>query len=841
MRVPARRIVSLNGEWEVAQVAMDAVPTDFDRRVPVPGLLDMAQPPFAEVGTKRSAAHRSAFWYRRSFTLSGSIPAAVRLKIHKALYGVRVLLNGRLVGEHLPCFTPAEFDVRPFLAQPGKANELLIRVGADRGELPKGLPDGTDPEKLVYNPGIYDSVELILSGLPRVANVQTVPDIEAKTVRVVAEIEGADGKPAKVTCVVREAKSGRVAGSAEASASRGQNGGKVDLRIPIPACRLWSPEDPFLYEVEVSTGGDALTTRFGMRSFRLDRKTGFAVLNGGTYFLRGTNVCIFRFFSDPKHGDLAWREDWVRKLLRTFKQMHWNSIRYCIGFPPEMWYRIADEEGLLIQDEFPIWYMNDWPQEITHKNLIPQYTEWMRERWNHPCVVIWDAQNETVANPTGKADAALSETGKAIRAVRRLDLSARPGTTAGTRPSRPRTVTRPILTCTAFAVSVSPILPGSRAHQGIPGGLQCAELPNTGKNPVIINEYGWGHLRRDGEPTCSGQGRWYRDLLWPTKTAAERQELHARLMAAETEFWRAKRQVAGVLHFCGLNYSKPGVVTSDHFADIENLTLEPYFARYVRDAFAPVGLMVDFWDHQMTAGETRSVDVVAINDRDEDWQGEVSLVVVRRGTYVSRQELSSRVPGLGTKKLHFKIAVPAEPGRYQLVGQLFRSGRPGPQSLRDFDAVPLSERESSWPKAGRCRPLPALPATSLPTPSTAKPGLAGYPSRPIRSGSLSIWAGGQSSLTFGSAGRAYPMSVLPSHTASRSLTTGPTGKMFSGPTPAPVASRRSAFRPLPPVGCGCSARNTNILGRTAVLRFSSSKFIVSRSRGTVPIFAARGT
>ena len=44
--------------------------------------------------------------------------------------------------------------------------------------------------------------------------------------------------------------------------------------------------------------------------------------------------------------------------------MHWNSVRYCIGFPPEMWYDIADEEGLLIQDEFPIWYWDKWPAEL---------------------------------------------------------------------------------------------------------------------------------------------------------------------------------------------------------------------------------------------------------------------------------------------------------------------------------------------------------------------------------------------------------------------------------------------------------------------------------------------
>ena len=97
--------------------------------------------------------------------------------------------------------------------------------------------------------------------------------------------------------------------------------------------------------------------------------------------------------------------------------MHWNSIRYCIGFPPEMWYRIADEEGLLIQDEFPIWSGGPELENLKVELLAAEYKEWMRERWNHPCVVIWDAQNETFAG---------EKTGKAIQAVRHLDLSHRP-------------------------------------------------------------------------------------------------------------------------------------------------------------------------------------------------------------------------------------------------------------------------------------------------------------------------------------------------------------------------------------------------------------------------------
>ena len=76
----------------------------------------------------------------------------------------------------------------------------------------------------------------------------------------------------------------------------------VDLRIPIKDCRLWSPEDPFLYELETRTGADALRTRFGVRSFRFDPETKRALLNGRPYMLRGTNVCIYRFFEDPVRG-----------------------------------------------------------------------------------------------------------------------------------------------------------------------------------------------------------------------------------------------------------------------------------------------------------------------------------------------------------------------------------------------------------------------------------------------------------------------------------------------------------------------------------------------------------
>jgi hypothetical protein len=542
------------------------------------------------------------------------------------------------------------------------------------------MPDGADFEKFDYVPGIYDSVELILSGSPHIANVQAVPNVAGKSVRVVAQMEGVRGPAAKVTGRVREASTGRTVGAAEASCTARNGVGVADVCIPIEGCRLWSPEDPFLYDLEVSSGADMLHTRFGMRSFRLDPKTGFAALNGGTYFLRGTNVCFFRFLEDPKHGDLAWREDWVRKLHRVFKSMHWNSIRYCIGFPPEMWYRIADEEGLLIEDEFPIWYGGDWPAELKSPELVREYTEWMRERWNHPCVVIWDAQNETFT----------TETGKAIQAVRHLDLSDRPWDNGWSPPQAPGDCYEAhpyVFGSTTFRISDFATLSGA---PGSPGGVPGA-IPNTGKNPVILNEFSWGHLDRNGQPTIPCMAKFYEQFLGPNTTVSSRQEFHARVMASETEFWRAKRQVAGLMHFCGLAYSKPHAVTSDHFADIEKLTLEPRFERYVRDAFAPVGLMIDFWADQLPGGQPRSISVVVVNDLDAKWQGTVSLSIVRDKREISIQEQPCRVARLGTRVLQFSLPIPAKTGHYQFIARLNQPGRPSVASLRDFDVRPEAE------------------------------------------------------------------------------------------------------------------------------------------------------
>jgi len=680
-RAGPRRVISLDGIWEIAEGSLDTIPKTFEHTVPVPGLVDMAEPAFDEVGKKSDK--RQAFWYRRTFTVEGTIPEVALLKIHKAKYGTRVFLNGKLIGDHLPCFTPALLDVRDNLKGSGAENEIIVRVGAFRDSVPESIPSGWDFEKYLYIPGIYDSVELVLTGKPYIVNVQTVPDTAAQSVRVVTELHWPkrEGR-ASISYEVSEARTGKFVGAVK------QHGlpfipnriTKLDVTIPIEDCKLWTPENPFLYELKLNTGGDCLRVRFGMRSFRFDRESGLAILNGKPYFMRGTNVCIYRFFEDAVRSDRPWREEWVRRLHRKFKSMHWNSIRYCIGFPPEIWYEIADEEGFLIQDEFPIWFLGNknWPKALKSDAIAAEYIEWMRERWNHPCVVIWDAQNESVTDQTGKA----------VQMVRHLDLSNRPWENGWSDPQSPHDFveSHPYLFIRAWSdrepfrlrdlANVSPV-PHLRPEQ------KKLDVP------IVINEYAWLWLNRDGTTTCLTD-KVYNSLLGPDSTVAQRRLLYARYLAALTEFWRCRRKCAGVLHFCGLGYSRAGDkprpeggATSDHFLDIETLEFEPDFEKYVKDAFSPVGLCINKWDEQFSPGEKVEVPVIVINDLYREWKGNVVLRILRNEETISEQIKNCAVNSLGQETLSFNVTIPSEQGKYQFAAELITEGTPV-RSLRDF-------------------------------------------------------------------------------------------------------------------------------------------------------------
>ena len=712
----ARRTTSLCGTWQIAEGKLETPPTVFERTVPVPGLVDMAKPAFDNPAPKvanreklpSKDPRRDAFWYRRTFSVSGPLPAVATLKISKAMFGSRAILNGTLLGDHVPSFTPGYFDARKAL-RVGE-NELLIRVGADREAVTRAVPSGFDFEKERYIPGIFDEVELILSGTPHILTVQAVPDISKQTVRVQTRLRNSGtATGATVTVEVRETKSGKVVGKTEVQSNVLQTAAEsnIDAYVRIKGCRLWSPEDPFLYTLTVATGTDSFETRFGMREFRFDPATRLAQLNGKPYMMRGSNITLYRFFEDPNRGALPWDEKWVREIHRKAKDMHWNCLRYCIGFPPEAWYRIADEEGILIQDEFPIWFGGPgwcvWPAELKREQLAIEFAEWMRERWNHPSVVIWDASNET----------STTETGPAVKQVRSLDLSNRPWDNGYIPPQEPGD--------TFEAHPYHFMNSNFKLHQleGARTEAWGSAIRNTGNNPVIINEYGWLWLNRDGSPTTLTRDL-YRKLLGADSTAEQRLELYGQYLAAESEFWRVNRKVAALMHFTMLGYSRPDGQTSDHWLDVVKLRWEPNFYRYVRDSFAPVGLSIKFWKDRLPSGSKVKIPVAVINDLDVDWAGPVTLSVKKGDHVISRTQLDGRAAPYAVVDLTFDLAMPAKAGTYMIEAKLQGADRQPVHSVRklSIDAPVVSAPG----KAVVIKGMPDVKVTSPNDPTKPVPG-----------------------------------------------------------------------------------------------------------------------
>jgi hypothetical protein len=324
---------------------------------------------------------------------------------------------------------------------------------------------------------------------------------------------------------------------------------------------------------------------------------------------------------------------------------------------PEQWLDIADEVGLLIQNEYFVWTGHDWhgPENQVHFDageMVREYTEWMRDNWNHPSVVIWDANNETWDPVFGE---------KIIPAVRGLDLSNRPWENSYNPPAGPDD-----------PVEDHPYEFQAMADGGPPFDMTTLES-SSGKAPGapsgharILNEYGWLWLNRDGSPTELTKSL-YPALLGKNSTPDERLEMNAYLLAGLTEFWRAYRDYAGVLHFVYLTSSDPAGYTSDHFRDVRRLELHSAFRDYLSNAFAPVGVYLSFWQPSVEAASSHSLQIMLVNDEDREVEGQLTLALEdSKGERVASQAEKFKIAALGQNTSYMNLAFPAAAGDFLL-------------------------------------------------------------------------------------------------------------------------------------------------------------------------------
>jgi hypothetical protein len=556
------------------------------------------------------------------------------------------------------CFTPGRFDITPAIHWNAE-NQVLIRIGAHPGALPPTVIYGGDGEKEFWTPGIYDDVSVIVSDAPAIESVQVAPQIE--TSDIVVETELTNLGPARQVTLrqqVRTWKGERAVGkpAVEHISMAAGESKTVRQTIHLPDATLWSPDNPFLYTLDTATGGDNSTVRFGMRELHFDGQR--AILNGKPIYLRGASITLHRFFGDPNSAELPWDDAWVRKLLVDIpKQMHWNGFRICIGPAPQHWLDVADEAGLLLQYEFPIWDdRKPLHQKLWSKDeILTEFKEYVRDNWNHPSLVLWDASNETYWSYLGDT---------VIPTVRTMDLSNRPWENGYNGPQGPND-----------PYEIHPYKFVDYHFQKHPEHqfeMTDLEKPDETKpqwpgHATIINEYDWFWLHRDGQPTILTK-QVFDHLLGPNATADQRFSTTAYLLAGLTEYHRAFRKHAAVFYLAYLDGEGPHIFTCDNFRNVRTLEFQPYFEDYMKEAFKPVGVYIDFWEPKLDAGAKRTFRVMMVNDTQQATSGKLvlSLEPSAGGEAVAHAETPFEIPALGQAHYDIELAVPQIHGEFVL-------------------------------------------------------------------------------------------------------------------------------------------------------------------------------
>jgi beta-glucuronidase len=322
--------------------------------------------------------YQGLVWYQRTFDYAPAGPGKrVYLRFGSADYAASVFLNGKPVGKHIGAFTPFAFDVTDKL-RPG-SNQITVGVDSQRtdSDVP---PPVTDWE--TYG-GITRSIRLV-----------TVPEtfVDDAFVRL-----GKDGRIAVSAHLLGPQAANlpiRLAIPALGATLDGKTDGNGDWSATLPAPRglkLWSPESPALYDVEIRAGADRFADRIGFRTIEVQGDR--ILLNGKSIFLRGISMHEEELGKDPVR---AMSPAAARALFSEIKLgLHGNFVRLAHYPHDETTTRLADEMGLLVWSEVPVYWRVAWSNPETLATARRMVAENIRRDRNRAAIILWSVANET--------------------------------------------------------------------------------------------------------------------------------------------------------------------------------------------------------------------------------------------------------------------------------------------------------------------------------------------------------------------------------------------------------------------------------------------------------------
>ena len=387
--------MNLNGLWDYAVLPAGAAFRQADGKILVPFCIESSLS-----GVGKTVGKENNLWYRRTFTLPKSWKGK-RILLHFGAVDWRadIWVNGVKAGSHTGGYTPFSLDVTDALV-PGE-NTLTVRVwdGTDAGFQPRGK-QVSQPGGIWYTAvtGIWQTVWMEPVPQQHIAGLKTTPDLDAGCIRVRAE--GVE----KGLVQVRLLADGKTVATAQALAG-------AEAEVEIPDAHLWTPEDPFLYDLEVSLLIDGKPVD-KVQSYCAMRQVGIAAgpdgilrmtLNGKPVFMYGPldqGWWPDGLYTAPTDEALAFD-------VQKTRDWGFNMIRKHVKVEPARWYYHCDRLGMLVWQDMPSgdlhgsWQNTRWYEgtefvrsAASEANYRKEWQEIMDYLHSNPCIVVWVPFNE---------------------------------------------------------------------------------------------------------------------------------------------------------------------------------------------------------------------------------------------------------------------------------------------------------------------------------------------------------------------------------------------------------------------------------------------------------------
>lgn len=391
--------LNLNGLWDYAITKKDApLPKTFDGKILVPFAIESSLS-----GVGKTVKADQSLWYERKFQIPEDWKGKnVLLNFGAVDWKAEVFVNGNKIGEHTGGYTPFSFNITKNLKD--GENSLAVRVWDSTGN---GLPRGKqieNPRGIFYTSvsGIWQTVWLEPVSASHISGLKITPDLDSSSFDIKVD---SDDKSATATIKVLD--NGKVVAQTTAAANKTAN-------IPVKNPKLWWPNSPFLYDLEITLsnkGGeqvDSVKSYAAMRKFSIAKHGRF----GGVDFTLN-NKKFFTF--GPL--DQGWWPDGLYTAptdealkfdIQRTKDLGFNSIRKHVKVEPARWYTHCDRLGMVVWQDMPSMFGEGggWQPrgffQGEERTVSKKFEETYRKEWkeimeslhSYPCIAIWVPFNE---------------------------------------------------------------------------------------------------------------------------------------------------------------------------------------------------------------------------------------------------------------------------------------------------------------------------------------------------------------------------------------------------------------------------------------------------------------